>query len=484
MNLERLPFDSGGTRPRDDSMSTTRPRKSERVSPALGCNRIGSRIARLAVHVGCVLLSLILMAPSASAHVKWFVVCNIADDPLPIGAVFTTTFFLCAVLFLTLLYFACEIEQTAFGAAVSRLLDRCTGPLHRRTDEILRAVAAVSFALLWADGGLILTPELKGSGIWLSAVQVLIPLYLFARATLPAAGAGILVLYGYGAVIYGPFHMLDYPVFLGLGAYFALSVSQSAKLLSLRLEILRWAVALSLLWPSMEKFVYPGWVAPIAITHPELTLGFPVATVITAAGVVEFGLAFALFWTPLIRRLAALALALLMTAATFDFGKVDGIGHLMIIIILLVVFAAPGTVPARCRPLLAPLASSATWLATIFAYTGAHALYYGSRSAALIALGGGAATLAFIFLCLQGRAHVSSATRARPRRPYDAEDESSADPRGESPPGASPEGIQETLTDVLGLRERWREFAGEVRRGAINRYRTLWSTFSNRAQME
>jgi hypothetical protein len=433
----------------DDSMSMARPLISERVSHALNCNRTILRIVRLAVLVGCLLLG--LMVSGASAHVKWFVACNVSDEPLPIGAVFTTTFFLCAALFLTLLYVACEIEQTAFGAALSRLLDRWTEPLHRRTDELLRAVAAVSFALLWADGGLILTPELKGSGTWLSAVQLLIPLYLVARATLPAAAAGILVLYGYGALTYGPFHMLDYPVFVGLGVYFALSVSQNTKILAFRFDVLRWAVALSLMWPSMEKFVYPAWIAPIAIAHPELTLGFAVDTVVTAAGVVEFGLAFALFWTPLSRRLAALALALLMTAATFDFGKVDGIGHLMIIVVLLVVFAAPGRMPARCRPVLAPLASSATWLATIFVYTGAHALSYGSRGMALIALAGGAATLGFVFFCLRGRTHASSSTLERPQRQYVAEDESSG-----------------------------------ALRDAISPYRasTLWNAFSNRTQTE
>ena len=128
-------------------------------------------------------------------------------------------------------------------------------------------MAAVSFALLWADGGLILTPELKADDPGLSIIQLLIPLYLFARATLPAAGTGILVLYGYGVIAYGPFHMLDYPIFIGLGVYFILSLSRSTDVLTFRLNLLRWTVALSLLWPSMEKFVYPAWVAPITIVH-------------------------------------------------------------------------------------------------------------------------------------------------------------------------------------------------------------------------
>jgi hypothetical protein len=184
----------------------------------------------------------------------------------------TATFLLFFTLFLILLYLGCTAERTALGASISQLLDRYAAPLHRRADDLLRSAAAVSFALLWADGGLIVTPELKASSVWLSAIQLLIPMYMFGRATLPAAGAGIIVLYGYGVATYGLFHMLDYPVFIGLGVFFALSVSQNTKLLAFRFDFLRWTVACTLLWPSMEKFLYPGWVAPIAIAHPELTL--------------------------------------------------------------------------------------------------------------------------------------------------------------------------------------------------------------------
>jgi hypothetical protein len=249
-----------------------------------------------------------------------------------------------------------------------------------------------------------MTPDLKASSIWLSAIQLLIPMYMFGRATLPAAGAGIIVLYGYGVATYGLFHMLDYPVFLGLGVFFALSVTQNSKLLAFRFDFLRWAVACSLLWPSIEKFVYPGWVAPIAITHPEITLGFDVATVVTAAGVVEFGLSFALFWTPLIRRLAAFALMAVLTAATFDFGKMDGIGHLMLIAVLMVVAAQPGGARDRRHPALAPLVGGMTLLAVILLYTGGHALYYGSKIASVAPLAGGVALLTLVLLCVPGRA--------------------------------------------------------------------------------
>ena len=364
---------------------------------------LGLKMMKPALFAGCLIASLPLTSTPAAAHVKWFVNCNVSDNPLPVQAVFTTTFFVFFGLFLILLYLGCVAERTVLGANVSQLLDHHTAELHRRADDLLRSVAAVSFALLWADGGLIITPELKANSIWLTAIQLLIPIYMFGRATLPAAGAGIIVLYGYGVATYGLFHMLDYPVFLGLGVFFALSASQNARLLAFRFDFLRWTVACSLLWPSIEKFVYPGWIAPIAITHPEITLGFDVPTVVTAAGVVEFGLSFALFWTPMIRRLAALILVAVLTAATFDFGKVDGIGHLMIIAILIVVFAHPGGTHDRRHPALAPLAGSIALPAVIFLYTGGHALYYGSKSASVVPLASGAALLTLILLCVPGR---------------------------------------------------------------------------------
>src|SRR5262245_46417748 len=375
-----------------------------------GVTRARLRAAKIVAVAACLPIGAILLAiPLASvahAHVKWFVTCEPSDSPIPLQAVLTERFWLFSVLFIALFYAACQVEQTAIGALLMKFFDRATVFLRERMDFLLRAVAAVSFSLLWVDGSVVLTPELKGNSFSLSAIQVLIPIFLVARATLPAAAAGIIVLYGCGIASYGVFHMLDYPIFLGLAVYFALSVTSNTKVRAFRTSCLRWSVALSLLWPAMEKFLYPGWITPIAIAHPELTLGFDIATVTSAAGVVEFGLAFALFWTPLIRRLGALALALLLFAATFDFGKIDAIGHLMIIAVLLAVVAEPGAANARCRPVLALIASGTALLAAIFLYGGVHTLYYGSWRAALVPIMSGTALLAVIPLYLSGVAHA------------------------------------------------------------------------------
>jgi hypothetical protein len=381
----------------------------------------GSRIGMAAISIACFAVSLITTATPASAHVKWFVACNPSDDPLPLQAVFTGTFWLFTWLFLALFYFGCQIEDTRAGSYLSGVLDRWTATLHQRADTLLRASVAVCFALLWADGSIILTPDLKDNHTWLSAIQVLVAVYVCARATLPAAAAAIVVLYGYGVATYGLFHMLDYLFFPGLVAYFALSVSTNPRLGSLRFDCLRWTLALSLMWPSMENFLYPSWVAPIALTHPQITLGFDVDTFITALGIVEFGFAFALLWTPLVRRLAAAVLALMLSAVTLSLGKMDGMGHLMIVIILVLVFGDPGKRHACCRPEVAPLVGGTALLALIFLYTGAHVLYYGPQDAAFVPLLSGTALLMVGLLCLRSprsMAHRASSvmTIARPDR--------------------------------------------------------------------
>jgi hypothetical protein len=361
----------------------------------------GSRIATVAISAGCVAVALTSAATPASAHVKWLVTCNPSDDPLPLQAVFTGAFWLFLTLCLALFYCACEIEDTRAGSYFSGVLDRFTAPLHQRADTLLRASMAVSFALLWAEGSVILTPDLRDNHAWLSTMQVLVAVFVSARATLPAAAAAVLVLYSYGVATYGLFHMLDYLFFLGLAAYFALSVSKDLRLESFRFDCLRWSIALSLMWPSMENFLYPSWVAPVALAHPQITLGFDVDTFITALGNVEFGLAFALLWTPLVRRFAAAVLAVLLSAVSFSLGKIDAMGHLMIVVILLLVFADPGKKNVRCRPEIAPVVGGTALLAFIFLYAGGHVLYYGPREAALVPLMSGASLLTVGLLCLR-----------------------------------------------------------------------------------
>src|SRR5262249_44139886 len=91
----------------------------------------------------------------------------------------------------------------------------------------------------------------------------------------------------------------------------------------------------------------------------------------TLAGVVEFGLAFALLWTPLVRRLAALMLSAMFVSAVFEFGKVDAIGHLLIVAILLAI-----AVDDQPRTARSPFLAAAYYFRAFITF---FALYYGSH---------------------------------------------------------------------------------------------------------
>jgi len=63
--------------------------------------------------------------------------------------------------------------------------------------------------------------------------------------------------------------MLDYPVFVASASSSRFPCRKNTRLWLFAFDFLRWTVACTLLWPSIEKFVYPGWVASIAIAHPD-----------------------------------------------------------------------------------------------------------------------------------------------------------------------------------------------------------------------
>ena len=78
-----------------------------------------------------------------------------------------------------------------------------------------------------------------------------------------------------------------------------------------------------------------------------MTMGYDAEFFMQAAGVIEFTLAFALIWTPLVRRVSAIMLAAAFIAAIAQFGKIDAIGHALIIVVLLAISADNVRVPEQ-----------------------------------------------------------------------------------------------------------------------------------------
>jgi len=158
--------------------------------------------------------------------------------------------------------------------------------------------------------------------------------------------------------------------------------------------VLRWGIALALMWSSMEKFGYPAWYTPLLEKKPYLALGLPFPVFTTMSGVAEFALALGLLWSPLIRRLSALGLFALMAGATYPFGRTDLIGHATILAALLLVAAGVGggaqqyAAPLRLsRALLrVPAGLAVALMAFLLSYSSIHHVIYRDGHPAWLAL--------------------------------------------------------------------------------------------------
>jgi hypothetical protein len=151
------------------------------------------------------------------------------------------------------------------------------------------------------------------------------------------------------------------------------------------LDVVRWGAGVTLIWASAEKWAYPQWTAPIAAANPGMTLGTNFSTFMVAAGIIEFSLALGLLWTPLVRRFSAIALTFLFCGAVLDFGKIDAIGHMMIVVILIAIICDDDR-RTKLPVWHAPLAYAAALLIVIGAYHGLHDVLYGPAVRHLIAL--------------------------------------------------------------------------------------------------
>src|ERR1700720_841040 len=76
-----------------------------------------------------------------------------------------------AVLFLML---GCLVDGTAFGDALLRALNRVTSALRSNQEILIRAVCGFFFVTLWSMEGILLTPELKTTSVWIPWLQLAI----------------------------------------------------------------------------------------------------------------------------------------------------------------------------------------------------------------------------------------------------------------------------------------------------------------------
>jgi hypothetical protein len=273
----------------------------------------------------------------------------------------------------------CLVEWTRLGTSMLRALQSATDFIEENTELIFRAGCVFFFISIWAVGGFILTPELKMDSKVIGALQLSIAVGMLSRRTMPLSALGIAILFAVSLWKYGAFHLADYPIFLGVAAYIALRGLQKDFFGARPIDVVRWTAGATLMWASIEKWAYPQWSFPLLIQHPNLSLGFDPEFFMRAAGTLEFTLAFALMWTPLVRRVAAIMLIWMFVSAVFEFGKIDLIGHSLIVVALIGVAVDNGGKSVLTRyPWLLPIGYVGALSVFVTTYYLAHAVLFGT----------------------------------------------------------------------------------------------------------
>jgi hypothetical protein len=334
-----------------------------------------------------------LWALPAEAHVKWFAPYIVDAAPQPIAATLTNVWFWTGIgLVLAFFLATLMIERTIIGRGIQSGLDRITAPLWSRSDDFMRVSIGGFFVAIFAVGGIYLTPDLKTDSELISWAQLLIAMCVFSRRTMPIAAAGIITLWVVALREYELFHLLDYLALgVAVAAYLVMASSHDEKWRARRFMALRWGIAIALMWSSLEKFAYPNWFYPLVEEKPFLTFGMPRDVFIPMAGVAEFTLGFGLLWTPLVRRLSAVSLLLIFFTAVYPFGRIDLVGHALIMAALFLVAADPcrdakaiAVKMPNALPRFGSLASVPAGLAValvvlVSGYWGLHGVFYGAE---------------------------------------------------------------------------------------------------------
>lgn len=341
-------------------------------------------MVRLASRLIAPALATVAVATPASAHVKWFAPYIVGAPPEPIGNTLTNVWFWTAIALVLVFFIATrQLEKQRLGELVLAGFDKVTNPLWNRLDDFVRCVIGAFFVAIFAVGGVYLTPDLKTPAEWVSWLQLLIAFGVFSKRTMPFSAAGIIVLWVLALRDYDFFHLLDYLALgVAIAAYLVLASSSNENWRKHRFEVLRWGVAIALMWSSLEKFAYPEWFYPLVLEKPFLTFGMPRDVFIPMAGVAEFTMGFGLLGTPLIRRLSAVALFVIFNAAVWPFGRVDLVGHALIMAIIVAIAVDPTKelhfIPfIRTKTRMVPVGLAGALVIFAGAYWGLHNIVYG-----------------------------------------------------------------------------------------------------------
>lgn len=262
------------------------------------------------------------------AHVKWFSEIDWAIPPKTISEITTPTFLSMFVLTLVTLALAVVADKWATRSLALKAIGDW---FENRSQHGLLAMRIATFATLlvaWQQGTLF-TPETAVANVWVERLQFVTIVLLLFPAMTSIAGGVFLLLWVFGAVRFGIFHMLDYVNAVGVGFFLLVRPLSNVKLRNAALPVLYSTVGFSLIWLGCEKLVYPQWALYLLEQNPMLTLGLPADFFLVASSFVEMGLGFLLIIC-LFSRSLSITITLVFFLTTCVFGKVEIIGHTLI----------------------------------------------------------------------------------------------------------------------------------------------------------
>lgn len=193
-------------------------------------------------------------------------------------------------------------------------------------------------AVLYFYGSpIILTPEIKTTAVWVPVLQLAIAATLLFRRTVALGASGIVVLYVYATSVYGWFHMLDYPIFLGMAAFLISESIYGSEKRALMLTILRVTTGVTFLWGGLEKWLYPAWTDDILEHHLRVVMmGLSPDFFTLSAGFVEVCLSYVMIFGRLASQVAAAVFFMLVVLAVQLVGSLDLVGHIPFMVALFI----------------------------------------------------------------------------------------------------------------------------------------------------
>lgn len=321
--------------------------------------------------------SVLLFSSDAFAHVKWFAPYDLLCPPRPLFSVVTGTYFamfsavMVVVMFMTAYI---DVMLTHRAAAFNGLVQRISVWFEPNVFLFMRIGVFGFLVSVSLYGNVLLTPELKTTWPWVPWLQMLMAALVIHPRTAWVTALGLVLLYGCAIHQYGWFHLLDYPIFLGVAFYLFMISRYREKHSVLALTTLRVLTGITLLWAGMEKFAYPDWSFPLLLQRPNLSMGFEPEFFMVAAGFVEFTAAFLVITVSIAARVSSVLLLFIFTSAIPEFGVVDAVGHAVIIVVLIALIFSHNPIAEKLE---SSRGTAATAALSVTLYFGALALEAG-----------------------------------------------------------------------------------------------------------